>query len=436
MKRTRISSAVVALTFRILACANPSSDGDSSASDITAAAAPAHLDVDDVAILLPLPKSSADDALPRLSDKGTHGVLFSDASFKAMIGFGHVTDDATFASKHFNDPTRWRIVSLRADPCARLTPGIDETSPDCHPQLRLVAQALESGSGIEMADQALHLIYDVAPADVPRLAKDLAALKAASTVTTNGKALAPHPGLAAEPSKGPLSKKLHDLILTYAGQDKLSRAAAMFTLNAGTWMFVGAENHGGQLVHVQAPCGAAVNPDSPDGDADRKNNVALVGTTGVIGNFITHVSPSSTCADNINLIVDSSGKDKPPVFQGTFWKATDVLRDAAIQSALRIDNPKLNTLATVECVSCHHATRGLARAKGVAFLDAKDGNPNRFVPPAGVTSSYAADATDAQGPYAVHAFGYLGLAVSYTQRLVNEASVSADQWNRILAKNP
>jgi hypothetical protein len=414
----------------VVGCALSSSDAGSSASDVTAASG-VTFDVDDVAILVPLPKSAGADARLRLTDSGKRGELLSGAAFSAMLRFGHVTDDATFARNHFDDRARWRVVSLRADPCARAAPGIDETASDCQPQLRLVAQPVE-GSGVSAADQALHLVYDVPPSELPQLARDLVAFKQASTVPTNGKTLGPHPGLAAESSAGALSRKLHDLILTYAGAARLDRVAGMFTLNAGTWVFVGAQNQDGELVHVQTPC-HGVDAEA-GGDADRNDNVALVGTTGVIGNFISHVRPASTCADNVDAIVDSSGKDKPPPFQGSFWRLADSDRAAAVQRALRIENPTRNTVATVDCVSCHHATRGLARVDGVSFLDANDSNPDRFVPPAGVTAKYAADGTDAQGPYSVHAFGYLGSAVAYTQRLVNEASVSASQLTRILAK--
>jgi hypothetical protein len=188
----------------------------------------------------------------------------------------------------------------------------------------------------------------------------------------------------------------------------------MFTLLLSVWRFGSAAASNGTLVREDVPCVSSPIIDFV-GNPPR--------TTG------TRVEPASTCADNINLLITHADPDG-----GAFAAATQTAKDESIAAALRIDNPEKTTSTSVDCVSCHHASRALAGLKGNEFLVAADGDPNRFVPPAGMTTTFAFDRPDIRGNlafrYGARAFGYFARSPSIVMRTVNESARVADKLER------
>lgn len=76
-------------------------------------------------------------------------------------------------------------------------------------------------------------------------------------------------------------------------------------------------------------------------------------------------------------------------------------------SALAINDPSKVFFGSTTCVNCHLAGRRLGMAKGLEFLTADDGNPNRFKAPNDVTKVYREEESSAGGnSWNVRAFGW------------------------------
>jgi hypothetical protein len=367
------------------------------------------MDVNDVSILYPLPSSEAGLAdLIALDAETARGPLLSREQFAELVALIHPEDDPNVVGLAYES---WRIVGVRVDPCEMVAPGMP-----CTAQLRLVAQSF---SGTTTDDNAIHLVYAIPEGDVAPMLRDLVALKTSNpSTTTNKKALGIHPILKKQGLTGAFAAGLRTLVTTYAGKAASQNVTVMFTLDAGDWRFgAGTVATDGHVTQVPVPC-------SPT------PTISMRGTTGSIGNFIASVDPGGTCADNVNEIIDSNGKNDAPFLQGSFFKLSAEQQDADVDLALRVINPGLNRVATTDCVACHTASRALARVKDTAFLNLNDDNPNRFVPPRFTTTKYATSPIDAIGPYNVRAFGYQGRDVAYAQVTVNLSALAADAINQ------
>jgi len=369
------------------------------------------MDVNDVSILYPLPSASSGSLADLIAlDAATErGPLLSQDQFAELVALIHPEDDPNVRGLAYAD---WRIVGVRVDPCEMVAPAMP-----CTAQLRLVAQSFSSGTATD--DNAIHIVFGIPDADVPQLLRDLVHLKTANaSTTTNRKALAVHPVLKKQGLTGPFATELRTLVTTYAGKATSQNVTIMVTLNAGEWRFgAGTVGTDGAVVQVPVPCSTTPT-------------ISMRGTTGSIGNFLASVEPAATCADNVNEIIDSNGKNDAPFLQGSFFKLSTEQQATDIDLALRVINPGLNRVGTTDCVACHAASRALARVKDNAFLNLDDGNPNRFVPPRFTTTKYATSGIDAIGPYNVRAFGYQGRDVAYAQVTVNLSALAADAINQ------
>jgi hypothetical protein len=371
------------------------------------------LDVNDVSILYPLPTTASGlTDLLGLDTPTARGPLLSKDQFTALVALIHPEQDTNLRGLQYED---WRVVGVRVDPCEMLAPGMP-----CTPQLRLVAQSFdhtEQGSSVISDDNAIHLVYSIPEDQQAQMLRDLVALKTSNpTFNTNKKPLGIHPILKSQGLGGTFATDLAQLVTTYAGVASAQNVTVMYTLNAGEWRFAAGTIVNGAVEQVPVPC-------SPT------PTISMSGTTGVVGNFINHVSPAATCADNVNDIIDSS--DKGGGFKaGSFYKLADDVQARDVDLALRVLNPNLNRVGTTDCVGCHVASRALARVNDTRFVNLNDGNPNRFVPPKFVTTKYKTSPADAIGPYNVRAFGYQGRDVAYAQVVVNLSALAADAINQ------
>src|SRR5262249_13971613 len=133
------------------------------------------------------------------------------------------------------------------DPNNTLGPGGSHL--ECQVKLRLVAQPLNPHPGQPVApgtqseflsDSALHLIYDIPPAQRDAIVRDLIAIKQASPVPTTGVPLGVHPGLADAASHASGQAYLtmvKKFILTYTSARMLKEVAGMGLNRGGAWVF-------------------------------------------------------------------------------------------------------------------------------------------------------------------------------------------------------
>jgi hypothetical protein len=134
------------------------------------------------------------------------------------------------------------------------------------------------------------------------------------------------------------------------------------------------------------------------------------------------INPLSNAADNTNIVNDT----RP---NGAFYSLNEEQKQAQINASLRVENPTFHTPLTMDCVSCHTATRALARINGFDFLNRNDGNPNRFQIDS-PTSGDLVSLTQKGFAYEVRAFGYLAPTVpSFTKAAINDSARIAKSMN-------
>ncbi len=222
------------------------------------------LDLCDVSWLLPAPQNLSDlgDTIS-ISDlkSATGGPIWSDDQFadllsvvdkkEAAVGDTHVEFPQAFRSK-----SAWRIAAFRFDPSA---PGCSQAVRDAFgsaPQLRLILQAVTSDDrSIEVHDVAVHLVFSfVAGVDAKRrflpddaatrrIIQDLDELKALSEgsgVTTNGKPLGVHPGMANKVAG--LRTKVTEFLSRHLDAGRLSGMALMGIRAPEPWIFIALSN--------------------------------------------------------------------------------------------------------------------------------------------------------------------------------------------------
>ena len=90
-------------------------------------------------------------------------------------------------------------------------------------------------------------------------------------------------------------------------------------------------------------------------------------------------------------------------------------------AALSAENPTLSNRVTIDCATCHVATRARDAAQSMRGLDAS-AFPERFSDPSFNLTRMpgAADALQAQ-----RGFGYFGAQTAFSQRTINESAVVA-----------
>jgi hypothetical protein len=430
MKSTLVSFLVLVGALGAGACGSSGGGGEQSVANADEGVT---LDMNDVSLLFPLADPQGlpqSDELLSVRAPGKGGPLLSDEAFQAVLGAALLPGDRPLVQiatvpVSFGDPSNWKVVGVRADDCAKLRAD----APGCIPQLRLVAQLLERQADAAQ-DQTLHLVYNLAPADFDELVADLLALKASSSVPTNGAPLGVHPAMAAEGAAGPFAAALKGVIAKHVGQPNLFAVAAMLTLRNGDprgteWRFSNGVFQNGTFVQPPLPC---VDPS--------------LKSVSVFGSGLSNaLSAPPTCADAVNEMVDSHAG-------GAFLQRTPEEQQAAVDAQLRTENPNVTQFQQSTCLGCHVGGRALARVKGFEFLEAGfDQNPNRFVPEAGIATAFRSgrrdpnqaepdDSFDLNGPYEVRAFGYLSDLPSYTMRTVNETAHVVAALNKRLAETP
>lgn len=200
--------------------------------------------------------------------KGGPAKICIDSS--AQLNFGNHRDAIL-------DQTNWRIVSARMDLCAG---AHNDKAAQCDVEFRLIAQpwgdfapqppvngqvpplTTQPGQrGPHLFDVTAHLLYKIGTlelatgkikdesgkvvANADAIVKDLQALKAASTVSTNGKPLGVHPGFKAEAGagSGPFGTAMLNLIRKYTGGgSKMTQVTSMHLAGAtvfdsSVWVF-------------------------------------------------------------------------------------------------------------------------------------------------------------------------------------------------------
>jgi len=347
-------------------------------------------DLDDVSFLYPLPATGQENDLIALTATGARGALLPASVFAAL---GQAQPDM---SNYALDT--YRVVGVRVDPCLPSTPP---PSTACAKEIRLSAQPLTTDpttQGVTTEDAAIHLFYDLDDATWADVLARLAALKAIAGSSTSGVPLGVHPTMQAQGLTGAYAQALAALVLADAGDTNLVRVAYMVAPFDQDWFMGTFERSGSSL--------------SPDAipRLDGGITMQLSNTTGGTNDNVASLQPPPSPFD-LQILLDYT--QLPTADIGT------VTTEA--HAALSAENPSLSNRVTIDCATCHVATRALDAAQSMRGLDASD-FPERFSDPSFnlTRTPGAADALQAQ-----RGFGYFGAQTAFSQRTINESAVVA-----------
>lgn len=413
------------------------------------------LDVNDVSILWPAPKT-ADDAkkLIAVDEKLADGIntiwpevilqkVLATARSVSVVGSGGLKSQIKFRDRQgdrsleFNRATNWKIAGIRVDPSA---PGCSEKVIrlfGSKPQIRLVVQpvTLQGGKAI-VHDVAAHLVFDfasseslppAAPGLPPRAQPDrmrfkaalddLASLKAGLVtegVKTDGD-LDVHPALKANSSA--FTEKIKVFLRKHLTEDRLNAVAFMGIDFPEPWIFFAMKRENGQFVQAGHP---SLLPEMAQMVIFRGGDRVMPHPTNSMFGKGVGVSSAPLFEDGLDLDTAAIAGPLPPgISSVAFRDVPDI-----------IANPQIAHFFGTDCVSCHsESTR--REILGLQSL----ATPFQFKRPAGISG--VNHNVLAKAAWNVRNFGWFpdffngGAAVeSVAMRTGNEAAESAEFINR------
>lgn len=453
--KTFVSIAVIALSTLLSGCQptqpfvvaeNVSAVSENSETSV---ASPRRLDLNDVSILFPLPKSEAELAqLIAIAD--VHSLsgepVFPEVDFQRILDLAQGSGAAVKSrqirmNENIQSLSRWHIAGIRFDPAA---PGGSQAVMakfGQRPQIRLVLQPVTVANGrVTVHDVALHIIYDFIEGTLPSepgfvarsiadeehvkaIVDDLLALKRLSEgagVPTDGR-LSVHPGLASSQSAQLVASAIGVFLSKHLDPLRFNSAALMGLHNdqPEPWIF---------LSLARPPIRAG----SP-GSLSKPESVPLVKVGRVqMLSFLDEPNvfpvPSNTNRNALsnNLLIPQSarrGVSTSGLFSAETLNAPAVLGvDASGEPVMDetltnadipdwIANPEKSHFFNTDCLSCHTETT----RRRILKLET---GPFAFKP-AEVTSGLDPEVKP-RSQWNVRNFGWFQTRETITQRTANE----------------
>jgi hypothetical protein len=303
-----------------------------------------------------------------------------------------------------------RVVAIRLDPCFR-----DEGA--CLPQVRLVWQPISTSnfgstapSGeLEAKDAAIHSFYTLEPAAFEALMNDYQRLKALSAWDLSVEPLRVHPVIAEQGLDGPFAQGLKRLLDKYVGTKTLWRLTAMKTfVGDDQWAFLGFNVRGGSPQDIPIP--------RTRGATQQGFRTAQVTQSDFSSGI---VSPAPEGSDNLLPILQNS----------RFLSADDpVLLSKLGKAVANIENPKVHTPETMDCVSCHAAQAAgsvlFGRIAGLSDLpQVMKGKFQSVLPLQNLGLRQG-------NTHMLRALGYVDRDLVLSRRAINETANVAERLNR------
>lgn len=393
--------------------------------------------MNDVSILFPLPSTAADiNNLLAPSAIGAQGTLFPSALYASIGPITGTTDDPLpdVPENHgrYTAYDALRVVAMRIDPCfASLDP--DPDGGGCTAQIRLVFQEVAvsqfGDAGAPLAfDSALHAFYDLSRTQFLTLAQALVDLRAGNEDGDVLGPLAPHPIMVRQGLDGAMSQGVQRLILEYAGEQNLVRAAEASGNNfgpgsIGSWLLSAFDVDGSPQVAIPMPIPTLTST------ADSGSVV----TQSIDGaNSLANFFPTTTSADNYASLWQIAQAYLEGADAGGY-SASD--HQAPLDALVRVENPKDNSADTIDCASCHMAT-DTEQVVAMPLLSFDDTtSPLAFQPdgihvtPSDMTVVFSPD--DAPFGLNLHVFSYVETSPAISRRVVNETAAVVEYLNNL-----
>ena len=375
---------------------------------------PATIQMNDVSILLPLPRAPAEGELYiKASDAARGGMLLPKDIYDTATG--EDPDAGPSPGGALPVPhAGLRVVAIRLDPCfANIGPVTDVGA--CQNQMRLVLQPFfnDADGHVKAVDTGVHAFYSLTRDELVSMVSELLQLRAASgSGALNLGPLAVHPIASREGAAGPFMTGVKNLVLAHAGAANFIRFTRIQVGNANrTWIFSGFDVASGTITSMRIP--------KVPGDATR-----VTFFQGFADDLEGQFNPVTIAKDDMQLLGNVVEAQD----------ATKAVQQAAFDSALRIENPNKHSPDTIDCASCHLAAPARA-ITGKALGLVADGNANAF----SITSSWIAPQDlaittpqkDALNGVNVHVFSYKDDQPMIAPRAVNETAAIAHYLNAI-----
>ena len=381
--------ALACLTSAAMACS-----AEAPAQDQAPLGVDGPVDLADVSVLFPLPRSGESDQLLRASlDLGAGRVLLP-AAVARRLSLLQEDPATTYDSL--------RVVSLRLEPCFR---EAGARASDCKQQVRFVLQPVATSTAGEMSalDAAAHVFYELRTETYVALARALLDGRPRSARAPLGV----HPLLAKEGLAGPFARTLETRIVAAAADGELVRATFMTVRGRGNeWQFGGFRVSDG---------GAVVEPLTIASSTASLQSLVLQTTQST---FLKSIAPPAADAA-VAPLLDAL----------TTLAASPEQLQAGLGAANRIENPDLRSSEDTDCASCHTAASSRRWAERTLKVRSE---LDRFASPTfdlSVTSPAVDDVA------VLRAFGYVGTAPVVSPRTIHDTANAARLTNRLLQKN-
>lgn len=339
--------------------------------------------VNDLSILLPLPKAGEESKMI-----GPSPALLPKPLYDALPNMLMKPDPETVYNGLL------KVVAIRFDHCFR------EGDSPCQKQVRLVWQPVRfQGGKATTLDGAIHTFHAFDDAAFASLVEELKPLRLASGPAELGV----HPTLAAE-GYGPFWEKLKSLVNKHCGVKNLIRATMMTSNPRGViWVFSGFDIVNGQLKRMEIPRTSG---------ATTQSFFAALENAG--GEFRAGLDPAPAGEEPFVNLLRNSVEAKTRMTDRSLIEAT--------KSALKAENPRLSNPGTIDCASCHSAhVIPLWTLKNFTF---------------DWDTTFAAELFARLNPLSqpepanvLRAFGYFKDRPVVSRRVANEAAETAAQFN-------
>jgi hypothetical protein len=383
MTKTHFLAAVLAVACTAAPATAPSPAG----GDDNGAPRWPKLGLNDVSVLVPLPRTADEKPLLAPADTGVKGRLLPKAVFDAIPRFPFVPADGL-------DAAPLRAVGVRFDGCF---PG----KAGCEAQIRVVMQPVKAdGTAL---DSALHLFFRLTEDELSLVTTELRRLRTLAPEVADAP-LDVHAALLAQGPAGAYGSVLRDLVLTYAGEQNLSRVT--FFLRAPplqeTWFFGGFDRIDGRLEVI-------------DIVGVGKGNQRVI-RTNVDSGWQYVLTPEGTTPEDGRVLLGSAAADA----------ASDDARRKAYASYLRVENPSKHGPDALPCAGCHVSSFVADQAGRRFGLSPSEFPDDAFTSARDLTLKGGAT----RNATSLRAFGWFQKEPMLSQRVVNESAAVVDDLEK------
>lgn len=358
-----------------------------------------NLNLNDISVLLPLPTNDKWNSLLQPEQTGARGTLLPRPY---VVEHMPVLLQFTENSKLYPD---FRVIGFRVDPC--FTEGRGPVK--CKQQIRFVWQPLNIvDEKTQTVDVALHSFYELTDVEFKKLIQQLKDLKQQHSTAdlTAQQPLSIHPIILQQGLEGNYYQELQKIILSYVGQENLSRITFMqLFANETVWFFGGLDIlSDGSFKKISIPrinftLQQFINSAPP----------ARASTS-----FLGRIFPlPDQKDDNVNILLsDSRLLDS---------KSEKEIVDA-VRSAYSIENPALHNPGTLDCVSCHAAQPARIWAE-TTFANFNYGDLSKVIYKPSTTGQDLTNVSPLKNlTNIVRIFGYFDDQPIVTTRAINETN--------------